>query len=153
MKTVLSILLHLIVFAGTAALWELVAVLMHRYVMHGIGWFFHEDHHKTSGRRFQKNDAYALFFALCSFLLIYFGLKNRLSLVATSGFGVAAYGLGYVLFHEIMFHKRFRHLRIPVKGPYLERIIASHRIHHSVVTKEGATNFGFLYAGKAPEDS
>ena len=145
---ILTIWLYAFVILGTAVFWELVAYLMHRYVMHGFGWVLHEDHHRSSGHRLQKNDAYALFFALCSFALIYGGFSSGLPLVAASGFGVALYGLGYVLFHDIMFHKRFRRIRLPVKGAYLERIVASHRIHHSVVTRDGATNFGFLWAWK-----
>jgi len=145
---ILQVILYSLVIVVTAVFWELVAYLMHRYVMHGFGWFLHEDHHRSSGHHLQKNDAYALFFALCSFLLIYGGLSAGLGLVAASGFGVALYGVGYVLFHDIMFHKRFRHIRIPIKGAYLERIVASHRIHHSVVTRDGERNFGFLWARK-----
>ena len=145
---ILQVILYSLVIVGTAVFWELVAYLMHRYVMHGFGWFLHEDHHRSSGHHLQKNDSYALFFALCSFLLIYGGLSAGLGLVAAAGFGVALYGVGYVLFHDIMFHKRFRHIRLPVKGAYLERIVASHRVHHSVVTRDGASNFGFLWARK-----
>ena len=144
----MSILLHVIVFLGTAVFWEFVAWFMHRYVMHGFGWFLHEDHHRKTGKKLQKNDAYAVFFALCSFLLIYGGLSVGNTLSAAAGFGVALYGIGYVLFHDIMFHKRLKNFRLPVRGRYFKHIVASHRIHHSVVTKEGATNFSFLWASR-----
>ena len=68
--------------------------------------------------------------------------------MAAAGFGVALYGIGYVLYHEIMFHKRLWRIRLPARGKYLTRIVGSHRIHHSVVTKEGATNFSFLFASR-----
>jgi beta-carotene 3-hydroxylase len=141
-------LAHGAVFLGTAALWELIAFLMHKHVMHGFGWFLHEDHHHVTGRKLQKNDVYALVFALCSFLLIYNGLLYGLSLMAASGFGVALYGLGYVLFHEVMFHKRVPWLTLPAKGAYLKRIVDAHRGHHMVATREGGRNFGFLWARK-----
>jgi len=142
----MTVFLNILTLLIFAILWEGVAWFMHKYVMHGIGWYFHEDHHKTSGKRMQKNDAYALFFALISFLLIYNGLRMEISYIASAGFGVALYGIGYVLFHEIIFHKRIKGLKIKVNHPYMKRIIASHRVHHSVITKEGASNFSFLWA-------
>src|SRR5512145_2783675 len=115
-------LAYFLVVIGTAFLWEFVAWGLHKHVMHGPGWFLHQDHHHPKGRGFQKNDLYALIFALVSFLLIYEGLLNRLGLMAAAGFGVALYGLGYILFHEILFHHRLKWLRIPVKGRYLKSL-------------------------------
>jgi beta-carotene 3-hydroxylase len=142
----MKIIFNLLFLLGAAVFWELVAWFMHRYVMHGFGWFLHQDHHITHGRRFQKNDAYALFFALCSFLLIFFGLKQDLSSMWSAGFGVALYGAGYVSFHDIMFHKRFKGLKLAPKSNYLKRITNAHRTHHSTVTKEDAVSFSFLWA-------
>ena len=144
--SVIEIVLVIVIFLATAAFWELVAWFMHKYVMHGWGWFLHEDHHKTTGRRFQKNDAYALFFASVSFLGIFFGLKLGVSYLAAFGFGVALYGVGYATFHEIMFHKRIRWIRYSPKARYMKRIINAHRVHHGTVTKEGAKSFSFLYS-------
>jgi beta-carotene 3-hydroxylase len=141
-----AFLINSIAFLGTAAFWEVVAWWMHKYVMHGPGWILHEDHHKKSGHKPQKNDLYALFFAFCSFLLIYNGLKWGWPPMAASGFGVALYGIGYVGFHDIMFHRRIRAIRIKPKSTYMRRIIDNHRVHHGTVTKEGATSFGFLWA-------
>ena len=75
--SVLNVVAVVAAFFGTAVLWELVAWWMHKHVMHGIGWFLHQDHHRSSGRRLQRNDAFALIFALCSFLLIFNGLRHR----------------------------------------------------------------------------
>ena len=138
--------MNVIILFAAAILWEGVAWFMHKHVMHGLGWVLHRDHHATHGRRFQKNDFYALFFAACSFLLIFFGLKNSWEPMAAAGFGVALYGVGYVTFHDIMFHKRFRGVRFTPKAKYIKRITAAHRIHHSTVTKDGATSFSFLWA-------
>ncbi|MFP4364094.1 MAG: hypothetical protein ACLFR1_09515 [Spirochaetia bacterium] len=54
------------------------------------------------------------------------------------------HGVGDVLFHDIMFHKRIKTLKLTPKAKYLKRIIKAHRIHHSTITRTGATNFGFL---------
>lgn len=145
------IALNILALVGTALFWEFVAWWMHKYVMHGPGWVLHEDHHKTSGRRLQRNDAYALFFALCSFLLIYNGLKFSWSVMASAGFGVALYGVGYVTFHDIMFHRRIRWIRYKPRSRYMKRIIDNHRVHHGTVTREGAVSFGFLWAPRPVE--
>ena len=44
---------------------EGVAWGMHKYVMHGPGWIFHEDHHiKEPGRSWvERNDVFFIFFA------------------------------------------------------------------------------------------
>jgi len=140
---------NILVFAGAAVFWEFVAWSMHKYIMHGFGWYLHEDHHNSTGRRLQKNDAYALIFALISFLCIFNGLKQDKALLTSAGFGIALYGIGYVLFHDIMFHKRVKWLRLQGKTRYLKRIINAHRVHHSTVTKKGAKSFSFLYAPKS----
>ncbi|WP_198947036.1 sterol desaturase family protein [Marispirochaeta aestuarii] len=138
---------YAVVFLASAIFFEFVAWFMHKYVMHGFGWFLHEDHHRPR-HRLQKNDVYALVFAFISFLLIYNGLKQGIYLMAASGFGVALYGAGYVLFHDIMFHRRIKRLRYRPKNSYMKRIINAHRTHHSTATREGAVSFSFLYAPK-----
>lgn len=142
------ILSNVAAFAAAAAGMELVARLMHKYVMHGRGWCLHYDHHNAHGKIFQKNDLYALFFASISFTLIYSGLRLGVIPVASAGFGVALYGVGYVLFHDIMFHGRIRALKFKPKHPYLLRIINAHRVHHATVTQGGAVSFSFLWAPK-----
>jgi beta-carotene 3-hydroxylase len=146
LNRIVFIALNIIIALATAAFWEFVAWFMHKYVMHGFGWYLHRDHHVTSGRKFQKNDLYALFFAGCSFLLIFFGLKYRLAPMASAGFGVGLYGIGYVTFHEIMFHKRIKAIQFRPKSRYLRRIVNAHRVHHSKVSKEHGESFSFLWA-------
>ena len=134
------------VFVAAAVAMEGVAWALHKYVMHGFLWVLHEDHHRTHGRRFQKNDLFALFFAGLSFGLIYGGLSRGHDLMAAAGFGVTLYGIGYFGFHDIMFHGRIPALRFRPKSGYFAGIINAHRIHHSVITRTGAVSFGFLYA-------
>lgn len=140
------ILLNIAIALAVAALWEVVAWAMHKYVMHGFLWVLHQDHHKPTGHKLMKNDLFAIFFASVSFLLIFFGLQNGWWPMASAGFGVALYGVGYVMFHDIMFHKRVKRLKFKPKSPYFARIINAHRIHHSTITKHDASSFSFLWA-------
>ena len=63
--------INLLVFLVAAVAMEGVAWALHKYVMHGFLWALHEDHHRTTGRRLQKNDLFALFFAGLSFGFIF----------------------------------------------------------------------------------
>jgi beta-carotene 3-hydroxylase len=142
MQILFSILIALVV----ALLMEAVAWAEHKYVMHGFLWVLHEDHHRPSRGTFEKNDLFAVFFAVPSFLLIFFGLKDGIWPLPAVGIGLALYGIGYVLFHDILFHRRIKLLPARPKGRYWEGIINAHRLHHRVNTKYGAASFGFLYA-------
>jgi beta-carotene 3-hydroxylase len=59
----------LILLAGFAGM-ELVAHLMHKYVMHGFLWSLHKSHHQKGKNFFEKNDYYFLIFATPGILLI-----------------------------------------------------------------------------------
>ncbi len=141
-----EILLNLGIVAVLAVFMEGVAWFTHKRVMHGFLWFLHEDHHRPRGRGFQKNDLFAVFF---SFIAVGFFLAGHLfrSLPLTSaGVGITLYGIGYMLFHDIMFHKRLRRIRLPARTPYLKRIVHAHAVHHQGSGRTGGTAFGFLYA-------
>ena len=144
----MSILVDVLLFVGLAVFMEYVAWFTHKYVMHGFLWVLHEDHHKPKHRGLQKNDWFAVFFSLVSFALIFPGVLYRIWPLASAGFGIALYGVGYVLFHDVMFHRRIRGLRLKPRGAYLQRIVRAHRLHHQHSSKEGGISFGFLYAPK-----
>ena len=57
----------------TYILMEGITWCTHKFVMHGLMWYFHEDHHQPRGGFFEKNDAFFLIFAVPSCLLIVFG--------------------------------------------------------------------------------
>jgi beta-carotene 3-hydroxylase len=121
--------------------------------MHGALWGLHEDHHHPPGRGWQKNDLFAVFFSLISMGLIITGtLRGWLPLVST-GLGMALYGAGYVLFHDIMFHRRIRALHIQPHTRYMKRIVRAHATHHHVSTRAEGVSFGFLYADKTYEEA
>jgi beta-carotene 3-hydroxylase len=60
------------------------------------------------------------------------------------GLGMAAYGVIYFLFHDVIVHRRLRLPRLP-HSVYLRRIIKAHLVHHRTHQRDGAESFGFLY--------
>lgn len=145
-------LLSVLAFLGMAIYMEYVAWFTHKYVMHGTLWVLHEDHHHPHGRGWQKNDLFAVFFSLISMLLIITGILRQEWVLMGAGLGMALYGLGYLLFHDVMFHRRIRGLHIRPRGAYLERIVAAHRVHHQNSTRMSGRSFGFLYDSRPLEE-
>jgi beta-carotene 3-hydroxylase len=142
----MSIVLNILLFLTAAVFMEGVAWFTHKYVMHGFLWVLHRDHHQPKGRGLQRNDLFAVFFASISIALIAAGAFNNFTPAIFLGAGVALYGLGYFLFHEVMVHRRIPGLRIKPFTPYLEHITEAHHIHHRNPNKEGGVSFSFLYA-------
>jgi beta-carotene 3-hydroxylase len=87
----------------------------------------HQGHHHPKGRGWQKNDAFAIFFSLVAISLFFVGYFGAVPLVLALGAGVTLYGWGYLLFHDILFHRRpFALLWRPTTG-YIGRILYAHR--------------------------
>ncbi|AWR96200.1 porin [Acidianus sulfidivorans JP7] len=130
----------LITFIGM----EFVARLLHKYVMHGILWFIHEDHHKAKQTEFEKNDLFGLIFASIAILLFISGIKgNYISLSAA--IGMTSYGVAYFFIHDMIIHDRHLHLRSwGLKHRPFRYLILVHDVHH----KEGKGNWGFLFVIK-----
>ena len=57
-------------FLLTVALMEGFAYVMHRWVMHGPGWFLHASHHRPRKGNWELNDLYFVIFATPSILLL-----------------------------------------------------------------------------------
>ncbi|HEX7873920.1 MAG TPA: beta-carotene hydroxylase [Sphingobium sp.] len=142
MSTILLIVLFLLTVAGM----EAFAYVMHRWIMHGPGWFLHASHHRARIGFWEANDLYFVIFALPSILLLLGGVQWGWGDWATAiGAGIAAYGAIYLGFHDIIVHQRVRH-RYVARSPYMKRIVQAHRLHHVVETKQGTVSFGFLIA-------
>ena len=141
------LLIYLPVIILTFLFMEFVAWLLHKYVMHGFGWYLHEDHHRYTKGRFEKNDLFGVFFAAISFLLILTGTLADFDIRVPIGIGIMFYGVGYFLFHDIFFHKRIKIKRSP-KSKYMKRIINAHSVHHQKSKAHEGICFGFLYANK-----
>ena len=136
----------LLLFLITVAAMELFANVMHRWVMHGPGWFLHASHHRARTGPFEWNDFYAVIFALPSITLIYGGVQAGWGDWATAvGAGIAAYGAIYFGFHDVIVHQRLPHRIVP-RSDYFKRIVQAHRLHHAVESRLGAVSFGFLVA-------
>lgn len=135
----INVLIFLLTFIGM----EFAANLMHRFVMHGFLWSLHEDHHNLTGKPYQKNDAFALFFAVPSFFSILWGSSLGGGHGWTAfGLGIMAYGIVYWTVHEVIIHRRWTFFR--GRGWYFRALIRAHRDHHKVYGKEGCSNFGML---------
>ena len=142
----MSTLLGLTLFLVTVGLMEGFAYVMHRWVMHGPGWFLHKSHHRPRSGWFELNDLYAVIFALPSILLLLGGVHLGWGDWAVwVGAGIAAYGAIYFGFHDVIVHQRIGHRYLP-RSTYMKRIIQAHRLHHIVETRQGAVSFGFIYA-------
>lgn len=138
-----STLVNLGTVVLTVAAMELVAATVHRRIMHGFGWRWHQSHHEERAGRFEANDLYALVFAALSIALFVAG--RRFPLLWWVGLGMVVYGILYAILHDALVHRRFPFPRSPRSG-YLKRLVQAHRLHHSVRGREGAVSFGFLYA-------
>jgi len=123
---------------------EGVAAVVHRVIMHGPGWRWHQSHHRRHDGVFEANDLYALLFAGGAVALFMLGAHARPALWWIAA-GMTAYGLVYALVHDCMVHRRFLDLPAARRG-YLKRLVQAHRLHHAVQERQGCVSFGFLYA-------
>jgi beta-carotene 3-hydroxylase len=136
-------LFKILILLATYGGMEFMAWFSHRYIMHGLGWYFHKDHHQKEPGFFEKNDVYFLLYAIPSWLLIMFGAMNGFDLKFFAGIGIALYGLTYFLLHEVVIHERFTWFR-NWRNPFFEALRKAHKKHHSVTEKHGASHFGLL---------
>lgn len=134
----------LLIFGTTFIGMEFVAWFLHRFVMHGFLWSVHFDHHDPHHTgTFQKNDRFAFFFFVPSFFSILIGAIWPNPLLQSFGYGIMAYGAAYFFVHEIVIHRRLRWFKST--NFYLDGLVAAHKKHHAINTKEGAENFGMLW--------
>ncbi len=122
---------------------EIVAIFTHKYIMHGIGWVFHESHHRKRQNLFELNDIYFIFFSLPSIFSIIWGLLHSNFLVLSIGIGIMFYGMIYIFLHDLVVHGRFGFNK-KFSNSYFAKIKKAHMKHHTTKSKDGATNFGFI---------
>jgi beta-carotene 3-hydroxylase len=142
-------MLILYIFSGLTAFFatELAAWFAHKYFMHGIGWYFHKDHHEREEGFFEKNDVFFLIFAVPSWLCIMLGWIYVNWYSVGFGFGIAAYGIVYFLIHDVLIHRRFRWFD-KVNTPYIKGIRMAHKVHHKNQGKDGGCCFSLLVVSK-----
>lgn len=142
----MSIWTGISIFIATVAVMEIVAYAAHRWVMHGFLWALHKSHHEPQPGFFEKNDWFAVMFAipsiLCFLVGVQFGWGDGWTWL---GAGIAGYGAIYFGFHDVIVHRRVKHRHVP-RSRYMRRIVQAHRLHHAIKTKDGGLSFGFLWA-------
>jgi beta-carotene 3-hydroxylase len=117
---------------------EFMAWFTHKFVMHGFLWVLHQDHHVPTGKKWQKNDLFALMFAVPSILLCVLGSLDGIDYRFWIGIGIALYGVVYFLLHDTLVHERTRILT-NIDNGYFRAIVSAHNDHHI-----GKKNYGFV---------
>jgi beta-carotene 3-hydroxylase len=123
---------------------EIFAWAIHKYVMHGPGWGWHESHHTETEGLFETNDLYAVVFSVIAAGLFIAGSLWWIPLWFVA-LGLTIYGLLYGFVHDGLVHQRWPFF-VKTRGRYMKRLVQAHRIHHAVHTRDGAVSFGFLWA-------
>ncbi len=133
------------IVVSTAIFMEFVAWATHKYVMHGVFWYLHSDHHKKDHYDFlERNDSFFLIFAIPSIGLFIAGSILGLNTPwLWIGLGIFTYGLLYFFVHEVFIHQRIKWLR-NTKNPYFLAIRKAHKVHHKHLGKEHGECFGML---------
>ncbi|NQV52354.1 MAG: sterol desaturase family protein [Flavobacteriales bacterium] len=131
------------IVAATFFFMEFMAWSMHKYVMHGLGWYFHRDHHQHKPGYFEKNDVFFLIFAIPSWLFIMTGMMGGNDWRVWVGLGIALYGLAYFLVHDVFIHQRLPWFR-RTDNLYFRAIRKAHKVHHKHLGKEEGECFGML---------
>ena len=121
---------------------EFMAWFTHKFVMHGLLWYLHKDHHQVEPGFFEKNDSFFLIFAIPSAYCYVTGLMYH-DLRLYIGIGISLYGFAYFIIHEIIIHQRFK-LWSRLDNRYVKAIRRAHKIHHKYLGKEDGENFGML---------
>lgn len=138
----MNTLTNALVLLGFFAFMEGVAWFTHKYVMHGFLWIWHKSHHEPRKGVFELNDLFGFMFAIPSIVLIVLG-SDGFTWHFFAGLGIALYGFGYFLVHDVFVHQRVRWLKT-TNISYFRAMRLTHHLHHAVHTKRGAEAFGFL---------
>ena len=137
-------MMGVLITLATYVVMEGITWCTHKFVMHGLMWYFHEDHHQPRGGFFEKNDAFFLIFAVPSCLLIVFGSMGAFDFRFFIGIGILLYGLSYFLIHDVLIHQRFDWFS-RTDNVYFRAIRKAHKVHHKHLNKEHGECFGMLY--------
>jgi beta-carotene 3-hydroxylase len=136
-----NILIVLAAFVGM----EMVAWLAHKYVMHGLLWYLHKDHHKKEDEGFlEHNDFFFIIFAVPGIASLLIGLQYNFNFFFFIGLGITLYGMAYFFVHDIFIHQRFKIFRNS-DSTYFKAIRRAHKIHHKRLQKEDGECFGMLW--------
>ena len=137
--------LFLIIFF-TFILMEGVAWAMHKYVMHGLFWNLHQDHHVRQNHNsfFELNDTFFIFFSILAITSFALWSFKGWTFFLGIGIGISIYGAVYFIIHDLFIHQRIKIWR-NTKNPYLRAIRRAHKMHHKHLGKEDGECFGMLW--------
>ena len=140
-----SILLNIVIVLVSFLSMEAVAWLTHKYVMHGLLWVLHRDHHKKDTYGFfEHNDFFFLIFALPGIAGLFFGMQQGFNFWFYIGLGITIYGFTYFFVHDIFIHQRFKIFK-NADSTYFKAIRRAHKMHHKHTGKEDGECFGMLW--------
>ena len=138
-------MIYAVITLGVFLTMEGITWCTHKYVMHGIFWFFHRDHHKKDHDSwFERNDFFFLIFAIpgAGFMFYAVGSGNYMPLFYI-GLGITIYGAAYFFVHDIFIHQRFKVFK-RTDNAYFRAIRKAHKVHHKHLGKEEGECFGML---------
>ncbi|MFK7809869.1 MAG: beta-carotene hydroxylase [Saprospiraceae bacterium] len=140
----MSVFVNILIVAATFFTMEFVAWFTHKYIMHGLLWNLHRDHHQVDRSTFfERNDAFFLIFAVPGILLLVTGGDANFDFRFWIGLGITLYGMAYFFVHDIFIHQRFKVLR-NADSVYFRAIRKAHKVHHKHLGKEDGECFGML---------
>lgn len=141
----MTIVYYILLFLAAFVLMEGVAWLLHKYLLHGVLWNIHNDHHKKDeGRFFEKNDLVFVFFAIPSMLAYMYGSYYGNWYVLSFASGITAFGIAYFIVHDVFIHRRFKWIR-DSNNVYFMGLRRAHKMHHKHLGKENGECFGMLW--------
>lgn len=140
-----AIIINMLIVLAAFITMEAVAWFTHKYIMHGLLWRLHKDHHKKESTGFfEHNDFFFLIFALPGITALFFGMEYGFNFLFWIGLGITLYGMAYFLVHDIFIHQRFRLFR-RTHNAYFKAIRRAHKIHHKHLDKADGECFGMLW--------
>ncbi|OCB77897.1 sterol desaturase family protein [Flavobacterium crassostreae] len=138
-------MLYFLIFLSVFLIMECVTWLTHKYIMHGLMWYFHADHHQPKyANVFERNDIFFVIFAIPSIVLFYYGVAGGINHLFFIGLGITAYGICYFLIHDVLIHQRFKWFK-NTNNSYLKGLRKAHKVHHKHLGKEHGECFGMLF--------
>ena len=138
-------MISFLITLGVFLCMECVTWLTHKYVMHGLMWYFHADHHQPKYEHiFERNDIFFVIFAVPSIVLFYFGVEGGINYLFFIGLGITIYGFCYFMIHDVLIHQRFKWFK-NTKNKYLIGLRKAHKVHHKHLGKEDGECFGMLF--------
>ena len=87
------VILYIAITLATVLAMEFVAWSAHKYLMHGLLWIWHEDHHKPHYEKegfFEKNDLFFLIYAIPAVVLLITGFTISYFPIVYIGIGITS---------------------------------------------------------------